>query len=191
MTERTLPPMLATPRLRLRPYRLADLDDIVAFADDEAWARYLPGIPWPYAREDGERFLAKQLLLDREVHPTWAIEHDGRCAGGINLRLLDGGIRGAMGWSIARPLWGRGLVTEAARLVRDAAFATVDTLYRLEATADVRNVGSTRIMEKLGMRHEGVRRGYRFHRGEWCDETWYGLLRPEHAALLAQTGEAG
>src|SRR5690606_9562843 len=81
-----MPDELATPRLRLRPYRWQDLDDIMAYATSANWARYLP-VPWPYSRRDGERFLASQVLLDREREPCWAIEIDGHVVGGVNLRL--------------------------------------------------------------------------------------------------------
>ena len=81
-----MPDELVTPRLRLRLYRWQDLDDIMAYATSANWARYLP-VPWPYSRRDGERFLASQVLLDREREPCWAIEIEGHVVGGVNLRL--------------------------------------------------------------------------------------------------------
>ena len=69
-----LPDILETARLRLRPFRLRDVDAVLAYAMDPEWARYLP-VPQPYTPADAEQFLAGQVLLDREVHPAWAIEY--------------------------------------------------------------------------------------------------------------------
>ena len=58
-----LPDIIETPRLRLRGFRLQDLDDVLSYASDPEWARYLP-VPQPYTRAEAERFLAGQVLLD-------------------------------------------------------------------------------------------------------------------------------
>jgi hypothetical protein len=109
-----LPDLLETARLRLRPFRLRDVDDVLVYATDPEWACYLP-VPQPYTQADAEKFIAGQVLLDREVHPTWAITHAGAVIGGINLRFHFDHHVGEMGYSIARSYWGQGLATEAAR----------------------------------------------------------------------------
>ncbi len=58
-----------------------------------------------------------------------------------------------VGYRLARPFWGRGYATEAARAVRDYAFGTL-RLPRLVALIDPSNVASIRVAEKLGLRHE-------------------------------------
>jgi RimJ/RimL family protein N-acetyltransferase len=177
--ERTLlPDVIDAARLVLRPWRFADVDDVLAYASVDEWARYLP-VPQPYERADAVEFLARQVLLDRSVHSTWAIAVSDRVAGGINIRFDWANRVGEMGWSIARPLWGRGFATEAARAVLATAFGTHLDLNRVRATADVRNVASRRVMEKLGMRHEGTLRQNRITRGEAIDEVWFGILRSE------------
>ena len=176
-----LPDIIETARLRLRPFRLRDVDDVLVYATDPEWARYLP-VPQPYTQADAEKFIAGQVLLDREVHPAWAIEHAGAVIGGINLRFHFDHHVGEMGYSIARGYWGRGLATEAARTVMEVAFTTYASLNRLRAMADARNIGSLRVMEKLGMVREGVLRQNRLVRREFIDEVWYGVLRPEWEA---------
>jgi RimJ/RimL family protein N-acetyltransferase len=64
----------------------------------------------------------------------------------------------------------------------EAAFAVYASLHRLRAMADARNIGSLRVMEKLGMVREGVLRQNRLVRGEFIDEVWYGVLRTEWEA---------
>lgn len=189
MNRRVLPEEIQTERLVLRPYGFEDVEDVYAYAADKQWAQYLP-VPDPYSRDDAIEFLARQVLLDRVVHPTWAITLDDSVVGGINIRFNFENLIGEMGYSIARGLWGRGLVTEAAKAVLDTAFATHSDLQRVRAMADARNLASQRVMEKIGMQREGLLRRNRLHRGELVDEVWFGVLREEweqgRARMLSQ-----
>src|SRR5262245_13015558 len=138
-----LPDIFETARLRLRPFRLRDVDAVLVYATDPEWARYLP-MPQPYTQADAEQFLAGHVLLDREVHPTWAITHGGTTIGGINVSFHFDHHVGEMGYSIARSYWGQGLATEAAHAVMAAAFAAYASLHHLRAMADARNISSLR-----------------------------------------------
>jgi ribosomal-protein-alanine N-acetyltransferase len=177
------PDHLTTRRLLLRPYHDTDVEQILAYATDEAWSRYLP-VPVPYARTDAEQFVSAMRALDHLVHWAWAIVHDEVVVGGINIRFLHEGLIGEMGWSVAPRLWGRGLATEAAQVVLDTAFTTSPALQRVRAMADARNVASQRVMEKIGLRREGTLRQNRLTRGELIDEVWYGVLRVEWEVRL-------
>lgn len=179
MSAPPLPYVLKTERLVLRPCEFADVDDILAYAADEEWGRYLSTTPQPYRREDAVQFVARQALMDRSVHPAWAVVFEGVAVGGINIRFYYEHVVAEMGWSIHRRLWNRGFATEAARAIVDAAFGAYPQLRRIGARADARNVASHRVMEKLGMRNEGTLRQARVARGECIDEMHYGLLRPE------------
>lgn len=173
-----LPATLHTPRLLLRPHRLADAEDIFGFAADAQWARFLP-LPSPYERVHAEEFVASCLLQDRATSVTWAIEHDGRVVGGINARLNPTQHTAELGYSIARAHWGQGFVTEAARAVLDACFTHLPTLVRVQALADTRNTASNRVMQKIGMAHEGTMRQVRLIRGQHVDFDVYSVLRDE------------
>lgn len=173
-----MPDAIETARLVLRPYRWQDLDDILAYATDDVWARFLP-VPWPYTRRDGERFLASQVLLDPEQESCWAVVADGHVVGGVNLRRSREHLLAELGYALARPLWGRGLGTEAVCAVVHAAFDTDPALNRLRAIVDARNVASCRVLDKAGFTREGVLRQNRMFRGVPMDEVWYGMLRDE------------
>ena len=173
-----LPDVIRTERLILRPWAFEDVPDVLAYADDKEWSRYLP-IPQPYVEADALKFIATQVLQNRQEHPSWAVEHERRVLGGVNLRLTPDLRIGEIGYSLARSFWGRGLTTEAAGAVVGAAFKTCPTLVRVRAMADARNVASLRVLEKIGMKREGVLRSNRFVRGEPVDEVWSGILRSE------------
>lgn len=176
-----LPEVIRTERLVLRPWSFEDSGDVFLYANDVEWSRYLR-IAQPYSLEDARKFITTQLLLNRQEHLSWAIEHEARAVGGINLRLLSDFRIGVLGYSIARAVWGRGLATEAARAIVDAAFDGCPKLACVRAMVDARNVASLRVLEKLAMRREGVLRLNRFSNAGLVDEVWCEISRSEWEA---------
>lgn len=61
----TLPEVIETERLVLRPFRLGDVEDVLAYAQDPEWSHFLRDLPQPYGRAEAEQAVAKQLLMDR------------------------------------------------------------------------------------------------------------------------------
>lgn len=175
----SLPRVVETERLLLRPFELGDVDDVYAYARDEEWSRYLRMLPRPYERVHAEQFVARQILLDWVEHVAWAVVLEDRVRGGIGLRFDFPNRRAELGYSIAREEWGKGYCTEAARAVIDAGFRIHDDLVRIHARADASNAASQRVMAKAGMTKEGVLRQSRVERGEVFDEAWYSMLREE------------
>ncbi len=123
--------------------------------------------------------MARCLQRDwRAAGPWFAIELRGTFIGSIDLSLNRWG-GGDLGYSLAREHWGRGLITEAVREVITYGFGVLG-LERIEAWADIRNVGSWRVMEKCGMVREGVFRSARPARdGSRSDDVHYAVLRAE------------
>lgn len=170
--------IIKTDRLILRPFSFVDVEDVLSYASDPEWARFLP-VPQPYTRADAEKFVAGQVLQDRKTRASWAIEHAGSVIGGIDIRFDFDHRVGELGYSIARCFWSKGLTTEAAGAVIDESFSAYPDLNRIRASADERNVGSLRVMEKLGMVREGVLRQDQYLRGAFRNMVWCGLLRCE------------
>jgi ribosomal-protein-alanine N-acetyltransferase len=177
-----LPAVIETERLVLRPFGLGDVEDVFSYAKDPEWSRYLRALPRPYRHEHAVQFIARQLLSDRITRPAWAVTLTETVIGGINLRFDFEHRSAEVGYSVARTHWGRGICSEAARAVIDAAFSTHGDLNRVHARADAANVASQRVMEKVGMTKEGVLRLSRVERGEALDEAWYSILRSEWGA---------
>ena len=93
--------------------------------------------------------------------------------------------RAEVGYWIGKPFWGRGLATAALRLLLQFGFETLQ-LNRIEAGHFDYNPASGRVMEKAGMRFEGVRRQYVWHRDRYKDVRWYAILREDYDALQAR-----
>ena len=83
-----------------------------------------------------------------------------------------------LGYSVAKDLWGLGLVPEAAKALIDWGFQSF-AIEKVFARAGSRNRQSVRVMEKCGMRQEALLRKHRHFRGGQADEILCGLLREE------------
>jgi [ribosomal protein S5]-alanine N-acetyltransferase len=88
---------------------------------------------------------------------VYAIDIEGFGAGTVSLRRHVGEERftAEIGYWLAEPFWGRGIMTEAVRAVVEAAFAEPD-FYRIFAPVFSWNAASMRVLEKAGFRREGI-----------------------------------
>ena len=172
---------ISTERLTLRPFTLVDAARVPRLAGDEEIARYTLNIPHPY--EDG---MAEAWI---ESHPdrfqagesaTFAITlRDERLLiGAIGLKFAPRHRRAEMGYWVARDRWGRGYATEAAWAVLRYAFAERG-LHKVVATHLAPNIASGRVMQKIGMRQEGVQREHVLKNGRFVDLVLYGILRED------------
>ncbi|MEE7547389.1 GNAT family N-acetyltransferase [Xanthomonas sp. Kuri4-1] len=140
----------------LRPWRLDDLEALVRYANDEPTSRYLSDrFPYPYTRADGEAFLAAQLVTSQ----TLAIEIDGKACGGIGLRRGSGerAHSATLGYWLARPYWGRGLMTRVVAAYVPWVMRTLP-LQRLGAEVLAGNPASARVLLGNGFVEEGLQR---------------------------------
>ena len=170
------PPEIRTERLLLRPFRSGDVGDVFAFASDPEWGRYLE-VPHPYARRDAEEFVARVTTSHTDEKLRWAIVHAGKASGFLNL-TVESPDAAEVGYGIARPLWGQGLVSEAVAAVITHGFESLG-ISRIYAFAAVENEASWRVMEKLGMRREAVLRRHRVIRGTCVDDVLYAIAQED------------
>jgi RimJ/RimL family protein N-acetyltransferase len=187
-TTPSLPDRVHTARLTLRPFSLGDIDDIMLYATDERWSKFLP-VPQPYKRADGIAFLELQAKVDTALSPCWAIEYEGKVVGGINIKFEPGFARGVLGYSIAPAVWGKGLTTEAARKIVGLSFESFSQLAEIAADANSLNVASLKVMEKLGMRRVGVSQQQRSGHEGLVDVVTCSLSRAAWLASEAQSAE--
>ncbi|HXQ26929.1 MAG TPA: GNAT family N-acetyltransferase [Candidatus Acidoferrales bacterium] len=176
---------IETPRLLLREFRSTDESDIHAYASDPEVVRYVhwgPNTP-EVTRAILAGFLKAQQHWPRiDIGLAIELKSEQRLIGAIEIRMKDDANRAAdFGYVLNRSCWGRGYMTEAARAVLDAAFREL-RLHRVWATCDPRNLASSRVLEKLGMRREALFRKDVLHKGEWRDSYLYAILAEEWPA---------
>ena len=175
------PVTLTTARLVLRPWRFSDVEAVYRNGVHPEFGRYI-AIPRPYEMRHAEELVATAMLRDWAIHPSWGITLDGESIGDLSVYIDRGERRAEVGYGIHPGHWGKGYTVEAARAAMAWCCETYDRV-KLAARADVRNTGSWRVMEKLGMRREGLLRSHRLIHGERSDEVVYGILREEFRAM--------
>jgi RimJ/RimL family protein N-acetyltransferase len=141
-----------TQRLLLRPSWPEDARALYDAVADEAIVRNLARAPWPYAIEDARQFTQQG--------------HDTRYPNFVLLQRTDGAPRligscgianrndaAELGFWIARPYWGLGFASEAARAVIDAARALGHA--RLTSCHFTDDPASGHVLRKLGFDSTG------------------------------------
>ncbi|HEU0029591.1 MAG TPA: GNAT family protein [Kofleriaceae bacterium] len=184
----TTGPTLFTERLVLRPLREQDSAAVAAGAGDKRVARYLIAVPSPYPIALARSWVRSRIewwRLGRGV--TLAITHRDQVddlLGTISLRRSlraddgRGDHRAELGYWLGTSVWGLGYATEAARAIVDFGFRDCG-LTRIYAQVLAGNRGSLRVLDKLGMVNEGVRRKHVRKGRHLHDVVLYGLLSDE------------
>ncbi len=160
----------------VRPWRAADAGSLVLHANNINIARQLRDrFPHPYTRANAIAFL-KHASQDED--PTnLAIDVNGEAVGGV------GYVPGAdverysaeIGYWLAEPHWGRGIVSEALTLVTDDVFDRLNML-RLFALPFADNAPSRRVLEKAGYVCEAIMRSSSVKYGRPRDQALYAKI---------------
>lgn len=133
---------------RLRP------DDAAAMAEglnDLDVSRNLIAVPNPYAAEDARVFLRGPGASPHML--CAALRIDGAFAGCVAIDATAGPAE--LGYWLAKPYWGRGIMSAATRSIVDLAFAATD-LDRIVSGHFVDNHASAAVLKKLGFKTSGV-----------------------------------
>jgi RimJ/RimL family protein N-acetyltransferase len=163
--------VLETENLLFRDHTLEDLDPFCALEADPEVRRFVGGRP--RTREAAEHRFRDQFLKPASDRlRLWAtvFKPDGRYIGycGVYPHFGEAGPipgEGALGFTLARAYWGRGLATEAARAFVDFGLNEL-CLRRIVASVEVGNTASVRVIEKLGFklwRLENINRRSFYH----------------------------
>ncbi len=176
------PPEIETERLLLRPFRAADLNHIQRYASRPEFYRYLL---IPEQTPDTVRAFLKGVLdcqeMDASGRRVFAMELKAceTVVGSLRIETREAVHRnGDLGFALDSNYWGHGYMTEAVGRLLEFGFDELE-LHRIWATADVRNDRSWRLMERVGMKREGLLRQNKLLRGEWRNSYIYAVLADE------------
>jgi RimJ/RimL family protein N-acetyltransferase len=170
------PPCLDTPRLRLRQFVEADLDEYARITADPEVMRYVGGAP--LSRDEAWRSLG-YILGHWKIrgYGLWAAEEkaSGALVGRIGLYRPEGWPGLEVGWLVDRARWGEGFAPEGGAAAMAHAFEGLGAK-RLISVIEPGNAASVRVAEKLGERFEREQplQGKRVHvyaieRARWCE----------------------
>ncbi len=137
---------------------------LVEFLNDKDIYDHTLLIPYPYRMKDAESWLQDVIQEERLKgrQTFWAIrsqQENGKLIGGLGMHCKYGrkSHKDEIGYWLAKPYWGQGIMTAVVEKFCDYAFLNLD-LIRVEAPVFIFNKGSARVLEKAGFEMEGVMR---------------------------------
>jgi ribosomal-protein-alanine N-acetyltransferase len=173
---------LETDRLFLREFTSDDWPHVLAYQVDPLYLRYSNSAPPTEA--DAQEFV--QMFLDWQQEQPRArfqlamvLKANNRLIGNCGVRVNDPDLREAnIGYELNHRHWNQGYATEAARAILAFGFDELK-MHRIWSWCVADNLGSVRVLEKIGMRLEGRLREKELIRGRWYDHLLYSILDHE------------
>lgn len=161
----------------LRPWTIDDLESLVAFANNAAIAKFMSDqFPHPYTAEKGKVFI--EFATKNRITNIFAIDVEGKAAGGIGIHPQEDIYckNAELGYWLAEPYWGKGIITNAVLQMIDYAFTNFD-INRIYARPFGTNIASQKVLEKAGFILEARIEKALFKNGEYLDELIYAVRR--------------
>lgn len=173
-----LGPNLKANSIYLRPAKISDYQAIKQYRQNIENCRFIR------PPENDE----ETLKLVKQFSQPWVFE-EGRWNGLVICLHGDDNVIGEivfnvedwkhqrveLGYRINGSYSGQGVCSEAANLLIDYLFSEIG-VFKIVAKCDPRNIGSYRVMEKLGFKREAFFKAHYLIGEEWTDQLDYGLL---------------
>lgn len=156
------------------PYGPEDREGLIRYLNDPEIYRNTLRVPYPYTAQDADEWLVHTHERTAQLGRTanWAIRHrEAGYIGGVSC-FFKTGVEGhcdEIGYALAAPWRGQGLMTEVVTAFSAWLFDTRPALARLEANVFPHNPASVRVLEKAGYEREGYLRCLHLKEGELLD----------------------
>jgi [ribosomal protein S5]-alanine N-acetyltransferase len=175
-------PTVRTERLVLGAFEETEAPELQRLAGAREIADTTLTIPHPYQLVHAEQFIEQQREGVAEGNELIFAIHrfaDAKLVGSISLREIDPvHLQAELGYWIGVPYWNQGYATEASRAMIGLGFERLG-LNRIYAHHMARNPASGRVLERIGMRCEGVLRQRVRKWGRFEDVVIYSVLRDD------------
>lgn len=174
-------PILNTARLKLRFFEMSDASAVFRLVKERDIAATTTNIPHPYLEGMAEEWICTHREKYEEgelINFAITLTSSHELVGAIGLMINQDFDNAELGYWIGKPYWGQGYCTEAARAVLQYSFTDLN-LNRVYAFHYLVNPASGKVMEKIGMKKEGVARQQIKKWGVYHDSVSYGILRSE------------
>ena len=178
-------PRLESKRLLLRPVSLRDALDMYEYSRDPEVARH---VLWDAHRSvsDSRHYIRYMLRQYRDGQPSsyaMVSKTEGRVIGTIGFMAFSEENRSVeIGYSMARRLWGQGLMAEAIQLLLKLCFERMH-LHRVEAMHETGNPNSGIVLQKCGFQREGILRDRVWNKGSFHDVAIWGITEKDWCSM--------
>ncbi|MDD5463752.1 MAG: GNAT family protein [Candidatus Moranbacteria bacterium] len=171
--------IIKTKRFILRPMVLKDAKDIARNINNWNVIKNLSQLPFPYELKHAKQFIGrkeKEMKKEKPENYLMVIEIDGEVVGSIGAHQIVHGHKAELGYWLAEKHWGQGIMPEAVKKFMTHIFSEFK-LHRIYAYACANNKGSMRVMEKVGMKFEGILTKYALKDGKYIDCHMYAKVK--------------
>ena len=172
-------PLQETERLILRPMASGDTDFVFRHFSDPQVHQYLLDEPPVTQYAQAEEIVQFYLEPAGKSHNRWVIvrKDENQPIGTCGYHKWDKQhFRAEIGYDLGPDFWGQEYMTEALRAVLAHGLGPMQ-LHRIEAMVDVRNLRSSRLLQKLGFKQEGILRDCYHLDGKFYDHALFALLK--------------
>lgn len=175
---------ILTQRLRLRPLKLEDADDITRICQDRTLYENTLSLPWPYTKEMAQEFLQEvtknQGKEQSGDHFAICLKATDEFIGVIGISPLNRHDDTEVGYWLDQKFRGQGYMTEALKEI--IKFAFLKGAHRVSGRHFSWNPASGRVMVKAGMTYEGTQREALKKDGRYIDDLCYAILKGEFSS---------
>lgn len=165
--------------ISIREWKMSDASSLAAALSNPKILNNLrDGLPYPYTEKDAADYIGFILNSDPNDTFAYAIDVDGKAVGSIGA-FRQGNIHfrtAELGYYLAEEYWGKGIMTNAVRMLCEKLFAETDII-RIFAEPFEYNIGSRRVLEKAGFQLEGIMKNNAFKNGKVLDMALYSYTR--------------
>ncbi|WP_349410604.1 GNAT family N-acetyltransferase [Pseudalkalibacillus sp. SCS-8] len=169
---------ITTERLVLRMFNTSDADAVTRLCNNYNIYKNTLYLPYPYAKEDALSWIARhkdQFNADRSYEFAITDKSTGELFGAVALTNNQTFHNGEIAYWIGEEFWGRGFATEASKAMIHFAFHEKD-YHKVFARFFKSNPASGRVMQKVGMKEEGILIDHVKKEGRFEDLVYYGLI---------------
>ena len=174
--------------ISLRPLRRFDFRPLERLLlKDRAWLSpweaSTPGIRYPLNVKQLIRAHLQQVREGTGI--AWVVLVDGEVAGQLNVaNILHGSVSSAtIGYWIGKDFAGRNAIPISVALAIDYLFDEL-SLHRVEIDISPENAPSLRVVEKLGLRKEGLKERFIHIDGAWRDHLVFAITKEERSGSM-------
>lgn len=175
-------PELATKRLLLREFVMTDFADVFAYESDPEVVQYVSY--GPYSEEECRKDLSWHIAHQQDpqrrfYYMAMGLASENRVIGFCGLKFREGyRLEAELSYAMNRHYWGQGYMSEAVEAIVNYAFTSL-RVHRVFGGCCPENIGSARVMQKIGMKQEGHLRENAHFKGRWWDTLIFGVLEHE------------
>jgi len=177
-------PIIQTKDFSLRPYKKEDAESLAKNINNKKIYENTLNIPYPYTLKDAQEWIAENLKELKKENPSkinFVIDLNGETSGAIGFHQIEPH-KAELGYWLAEKYWGRGIMTQAVKLVTKFGFQGLG-LAKIYVYVFSFNKASQRVLEKANFKFEGILRKNRLKDGKLIDSHLFAKIKEKNGNL--------